>query len=468
MNIESKRIIRVLVVLSGLLISLIVYLSYIQLFRAESIQDNTYNKRKWLGEEKILRGSISDRNGEVLAYSEKNGDTQVRHYTKDRLYSHIIGYSYRDYGKAGLESSYNKELLNLKESNPIDELTDILKSGKEQKGNNLILTIDDKIQKKAYDLLGNNKGSIVLMDPKTGEIYAMVSNPTFSPVNLRNDWKNIVESEESYLLNRSTMGLYAPGSIFKVITATAALENSHVSKNYNCQGSVTIEGYTLRDYGNTSHGNINLEEALVKSCNVSFAKMGVEIGQSKLKETAEKYMLNKDIPFDLQTAKSRILNEKVDKAGLGATAIGQGTTLVTPLNMAMVASAIANNGYMVHPTLVKRVETPEGLIVKESEVSTLSQVTTSDVTDELRDMMEKVVTQGTGKSARIRNVQVAGKTGTAENETDKTHAWFIGFAPSNDPKLAIAVILENNGSTGGSVAAPIARDLIIDALNTLE
>ena len=468
MNIESKRIIRVLVLLSGLFISLILYLSYFQLVKAEKVQEHSYNKRKWLGEEKIVRGTISDRNGTVLAYSQKEGDTQVRNYNYGSLYGHVIGYSYREYGKAGLESTYNEELLDLRDTNPIEELKDIIKSGKEKHGNDLVLTIDNRLQKKAYDLLAGKKGSIVLMNPKTGEIYAMASNPVFNPSSLREDWKNIVESEDGYLLNRSTMGLYAPGSIFKVITATAALENPGINTNYDCKGSVTINGYTLNDYDKTAHGRLDLEGALVKSCNVSFGQMGVELGKEKLREVSEKYMLNKEIPFDLKMSSSVFSKKRMDDTELGVTAIGQGKTLVTPLNMAMVASAIANNGEMVKPILVKQVESPEGKILTENYTKTLSTVTTPEVSQQLKDMMVKVVSSGTGKNASIRNVKVAGKTGTAENETDKSHAWFIGFAPADDPELAISVILENSGSTGGSAAAPIARDLFIEALNTLK
>ena len=305
------------------------------------------------------------------------------------------------------------------------------------------------------------------MNPQNGEVYAMVSNPVFNPETLRADWGEIVENEDSYLLNRSTMGLYAPGSIFKVITATSSLEEDKIKKNFNCSGSTTIDGYTLNDYGKTAHGNLDLKEALVKSCNVSFAEMGVQIGRDNLKKTAELYMLNNKIPFDLNTSKSQFSKDKMDDAELAATSIGQGKTLVTPLNMALVASAIANDGQMMKPILVGEVKDHDGETVKINSTKPISNVTSSVVSRELKSMMVEVVNRGTGTNASIKNVRVAGKTGTAENETDKTHAWFIGFAPEQNPKFAIAVILENNGSTGGSAAAPIARDLFIDAMNLL-
>ena len=445
MNLESKRIIRVLIFISTLFISLILYLSYFQLFKSEKIIANTFNKRNWMGEEKILRGTIVDRNGEVLAYSEKQGDTQVRNYPKGKLYGHIIGYSYREYGKAALESTYNKELLDLKESNPIDELKAILESGKEQFGNDLVLTIDDRLQKRAYDLLGENKGSIVLMNPTNGEVYAMVSNPVFNPASLKEDWGDIIESEESYLLNRSTMGLYAPGSIFKVITATSSLESSSVSKNFNCTGSTTIDGYTLNDYGKTAHGNLDLSEALVKSCNVAFGQMGVQIGRDSLKDMAERYMLNKEIPFDLKTSKSQFSKDKMDDAELSATAIGQGKTLVTPLNMALMTSAIANNGEMVKPILVKEVKDHDGETIKMSSSKTVSTVTSSQTASELKGMMTEVVRRGTGTNASIRNVSVAGKTGTCSTSaiTSPVKTSTSRILSISSPKNSIRTALES-------------------------
>lgn len=468
MNLESKRIIKVLVFISALFIGLILYLSYFQLFKSEEILDNSFNKRNWIGQEKILRGKIVDRNGETLAFSEKEGEKQVRKYPKGSLYGHIIGYSYREYGKSALEASYDEELLDLKESNPIDELKDILKSGKEQFGNDLTLTIDHNLQSKAYDLLSGKKGSIVMMNPSTGEVYVMASNPTFNPTTLKEDWASLVDSEDSVLLNRSTTGLYPPGSIFKVITATASLEDSSIKKTFNCSGSTTIGGYTLSDYGKSGHGNIDLKEALIKSCNVSFAETGVQIGKEGMRSEAEKYMFNKNIPFDLKASKAQFSKDKMDDAELAQTSIGQGKTLVTPLNMAMVASSIANDGQMMKPILVKEVKDHDGDVVRKNTTKSLSTTSSPEIANELTDMMTGVVERGTGTNAKINNVNVAGKTGTAENETDMAHAWFIGFAPTENPKVAVAVILENNGSTGGTAAAPIARDLMINALNILE
>jgi peptidoglycan glycosyltransferase len=468
MNIESKRIIKVLIIFTALFISLVIYLSYFEVFQAAEMQKNAYNKRQWVNEENILRGMIVDRNGKPLASSEKTENGQIRHYPFGSLYSHIIGYSLKEYGKAGLEASYNQELLNIDPHNPIKEFKEKI-SGTSKDGNNLVLTIDHSLQAYAEQKLRGKKGAIVLLNPQTGEVYAMVSKPDFNPSKLKENWMEITENLDSPLLNRGIMGLYTPGSVFKVITATAALEEDVAFKKFRCEGSMTINGYVLRDYKGTAHGEIDLEKALVKSCNLAFSQMGLQLGRTKLNNVSERYMFNKTIPFDLTTKNSVFPENKIStRPDLAVSAIGQGKILVTPLNMAMVAAAIANDGLIMRPFLVKEVLTPQGRTVKGSNTQVLSKATSETVAHQLQDMMVKVVKEGTGRNARIRNVEVAGKTGTAENETKKTHAWFIGFAPVENPKVAIAVVLESAGKTGGESAAPIARDIMIKALGKLQ
>lgn len=467
MNKELKRMIRVFTAMCILFIVLIVYLSYFQIFTAPTIKNNTYNKRLWIDEENILRGMILDRNGKILAYSEKTEDSSKRYYNYGSLYAHIIGYSYREYGKAGLEAAYNNELLNLQESTTIKEIKKIIEPN--SIGNTLKLTIDHGLQELANSLLQGKKGAIVLMNPQTGEIYAMVSQPTFNSSTLREEWNTFVEDPDSPFLNRATNGLYAPGSTFKVITALASLEKPNIEKNYKCNGSIVVDGYKLKDYGGKAHGTLDLREALVKSCNSYFAQMGLQIGKDKLGEVSEKFMINKKIPFDLPVKKSTFpYSEGLGKTDLAAASIGQGKVLMTPLNMALVASAIGNGGNMVKPILVKEIISPEGNIVENYNTEIISNVTNGIVADELKNMMVDVVNRGTGTNASIKNMKVAGKTGTAENSSGKTHAWFIGFAPADNPKVAISVVLEEEGSTGGKSAAPIARKLMIEALNKIQ
>lgn len=467
MNKENKRIVVVLTGLCLMFISLIVYISYFQIFEAEAIKNNSYNKRLWINEESILRGSIYDRNGKTLAYSEKIDDTYKRYYIYGRLYSHIIGYSYREYGKSGLELQYNNTLLNINENAAINEIKNIVAPTTE--GNSIKLTIDHELQAKARTLLKGKKGSIVAMNPSTGEIYAMVSLPDFDVANLKADWKAITESPDSPLINRATQGLYPPGSTFKLITTIAVLNTANLEEYYNCTGSTNINGYVFKDYQGKAHGNIDLRQALIKSCNTYFATKSIEIGKDRIGNTAERFMINNNIPFDLPIKSSQFpFKENLDKTDIAAAAIGQGKVLVTPLNMALIVSGIANEGQIVKPILVKEIISKNNKILKKNTTEVLSQGTDSITANKLKDMMVDVVKSGTGKNARIKNIKVAGKTGTAENSSGKSHAWFVGFAPADEPKIAIAVILEEEGSTGGKSAAPIARDIMIHAINNIK
>lgn len=462
---EIKRIITVLVGICVLFVSLVVYLTYFQIFKASDIKKSSYNKRLWINEEKILRGSIVDRNGRILAYSEKNGEGYNRVYNYGNLYSHIIGYSYRDYGKSNLELHYNNVLLNISESTALNELKNLVEPNSE--GNTLMLTIDHHLQEYARGQLKGKRGAIVAMNPTTGEIYAMVSLPDFNPSSLRENWGSIVEDENSPLLNRAISGLYQPGSTFKVVTAAALLENNISFEEYECTGTTTIDGYPLQDYAGKGHGTINLEGALVYSCNPYFAEAGVKLGLDKFAQVAEEFMLNREIPFDLPVKKSSFPQKNMGKTDIAAASIGQGKLLVTPLNMALIASGIANKGDIVKPVLVKEIISKNGKLIDTFEVEVISRATDIFTANELKNMMVDVVSKGTGKNASIKNVRVAGKTGTAENPSGKDHAWFIGFAPAEDPKVAIAVLLEEEGSTGGSTAAPIARNIMLEALRTL-
>lgn len=467
---ENSRIITVLIALTILFIGLIVYLTYFEVFKADTIESNAYNKRIWMEEEYILRGSIYDRNNVLLAYSNQAEDlSQTRHYEYGSLYSHIIGYSNKTLGKEGLEKTYNKELLNISESPSLNEIRKIMaQSDFQQKGNDLVLTIDHTLQQYANDLLGEQKGAIVIMNPTNGEVYAMVSYPDFDPNALKKNWESINQSSDSPLVNRATQGLYAPGSIFKIITTTSALEHQNINTDFYCKGQVNIDGYILKDYNGIAHGQVNLHQALVKSCNASFSQIALQLGQNSLEETAEKFMLNQKLPFDITTNSSKFSKDKMSKADLGATGIGQGKTLVTPLNMAMMASTIANEGEMVQPILVKKVSSSDGETIKTQETKALSRVMSRETANLIRDMMIDVVNEGTGRKASLSYTQVAGKTGTAEVKGQKDHAWFVGFAPADQPRIAVAVVLEDNGSSGGSAAAPIARDVIAKALEVIE
>jgi len=466
-EVERKKILRVLSVMVLLNITLVLYLSYFQIFQADKIKQNSYNKRLWANEDKVLRGSFYDRNKKILVYSVKDEEEKInRIYKYDHLYSHIIGYSSREYGKAGLEKSYNSYLIDDGKFFDINGVKDLL--DKESIGNDVILTIDHDMQLKTRELMLGKKGSIITMNPQTGEIYSMISMPDFNVNTLKDDWPKIIDDTNSPLLNRAIQGLYPPGSTFKIITALSSLQNNIINDDFLCSGSTTINGYTIRDYDSKSHGHVDLNKAFRVSCNTYFAEMAVQLGQSNILQTAEKFYFNKDFDFDLDIKKSSFPTDKMDKTELAASGIGQGKILATPLEMLMVASGIANDGNIVKPHLVSKVLTHDGILVKSNDIEIISNVGSYDKVEQIKNMMVEVVENGTGTQAKIDGISVAGKTGTAENASGNNHAWFVGFAPAKDPKIAVVVLLEEEGSTGGSKAAPIARELIKFGLNNIK
>ncbi|MDO5689506.1 MAG: penicillin-binding transpeptidase domain-containing protein [Tissierellia bacterium] len=464
---ENKRVI---IVLSGIVlvfIGLVLYLAYFQVVKAETIVNNPYNSRLWVDESKYFRGKILDRNGTVLAESTEAEDgTIARQYYYGRLFSHVLGYTSTEYGKTGLESSYNNELLNISRNTPIDELK--IKMIENSDGNNLMTTLDVTLQQFAMEKLDGHKGSIVLMNPKTGEVYAMVANPNFDPNQISEDWEQLITDSTAPLLNRSTQGLYTPGSVIKVITATALLEEQgQIDLNYHDEGKIEVEGYTINNFEFLSHGDINLKWALIHSSNTYFVEKAMEIGSEKMKAVMERYLFNKEIEFDIPVEVSQSPFEAgMSITDLAAASYGQGTTLVTPLNMAMVASAIANEGKMVKPILVSRIIKADGELLRDNVTRVLSTVTTPEVANELREYMTNVVENYS--TAQIGSISSAGKTGTAETASGLSHAWYIGFAPAEDPKFAVAVVLEEDGTLGGTTAAPIGAAMLEQGYFTID
>lgn len=465
MNNENKRIILVLISFCLVFVILIGYLSYFQIFKAKDIKMSSYNKRLWIDEENTVRGSILDRNGKVLVYND--GKSNERIYKYGNLYSHIIGYSYREYGKTGLELSFNNTLLNIDENAAINEIKNLVI--KDNIGNDIKLTIDHSSQEKARNLLKGKKGSIIIMNPKSGEIYSMVSLPDFDTANLREDWKNIVEDPDSPLFNRGTQGLYPPGSLFKIISSVAILKDPDITRDYTCSGQTTIDGYVFSDYNETVHGDINLKQAFANSCNTYFAEKSILLGKEKLGSVAEDFFINKKIDSSIAIKNSQFgFRDNLGKTEIAASALGQGKVLVTPINMLLAASAIGNQGRMVKPIVVKEIIDKNGKIIKTTEGEILGSPVNSLIANEVKDMMVEVVKNGTGKKASIKNVQVAGKTGTAQNSSNNDHAWFVGFAPADDPRVVVVVMLEEEGASGGNAAAPIGREAIIHALNNIK
>lgn len=450
----NKRMIRVLIAVCLMFLSLVTYLLYFNMFEAKKVAANPYNKRQWEDEKFVKRGNIYDSDGLLLAETEVNGDERIRRYPKGKLYSHIIGYCSRTYGKSQLEMTYDKQLLGQGDiSISFHEL---------RAGYDLNLTIQNSLQQYTYDQLNGRSGAVVALEPRTGKILAMVSYPDFDPnaERLEADWNTIVERKDSPLLARATQGLYPPGSTYKIATAAAAYETGRIAETFQDTGKFEQDGLHVDNYGKTAYGEIDLKRAFAVSSNFAFCTLGYEMGSDKVLEMAERFGINKSIDFDLASSKSQIQYKKMTNADAALVSIGQGQLLMTPLHVAMMGAAVANGGTMMKPYVVDSVTTSSGLTLSQSKPSVLYEVLSTECADYLGELMQNVVENGTGKSSRISGITVAGKTGTAENETDKDHAWFVGYAPAENPQIAVAVLLEYDGGAGGTNAGPIARNII--------
>lgn len=458
----NKRLLFVMIFFVIIFMGLALYLVYFQLFKAKTIASNENNRRNWVNEENIARGKILDKNGNILAYSDidQNGN-QVRHYNYGKISSTITGYTSKTYGKTGIEKTYNNWLLNLKDENLSNFRKMVVTN---DVGNDLHLTIDQNIQNLTYNYMSNYVGSAVVMNPKIGDILAMVSNPTFDPNSIDANWENLIANNNGPLVNRTTTGLYRPGSIFKIITANALLEND-IDQNYEDTGSELIQNFEIKNFGGTAFGHLDLKDAFKYSSNTYFAKKTNDMGKESLMKMTDKYMFNKSYPFDLEKYDSVIPYKELNQVDLAMTGFGYGKTQATPLHMAMVASTIANDGIMMQPKLVKSITDKEERNIYKAKDEKLSIVTSKTNANNIRDMMVDVVNEGTGKAAYISGIQVAGKTGTTDKSNGSIDAWFVGFAPAYDPQIAVAIVVEDAADTGGVTVAPIARNLLVDIFN---
>ena len=463
---NNKKITHMLVFFSVLFLSLIVYLTAIELFYKDEYVSSNFNQRNSMLEDSVIRGSIYASGGERLAYSQIENGEQKRYYPFLNLYSHVIGYSTKTYGKSLIEKAYNTELLGENGISSVFNLKSKI-SGEMPLGNDLYLTIDHDVQRVASQMMGSRNGAMVAINPKTGAVIAMVSKPDFNPNQtwLTKNWAKLSTDENSTFFTRASMGLYPPGSTFKAVTSSAIIDNLMDDTEINDEGKIKIGNKEISNTKDKAYGTIGIEDAFRVSSNVYFASVGVELGADKLIDTAENFAFNKKLGFKLPYSKSRFETGHISNEDMATTSIGQGKTLVSPLHLAMITGAIANDGKMMKPYIVEKVVSPSGVTVDSAFQSSLTQAISPVTARKVKEMMLEVVNTGTGTNARIYGIDVAGKTGTAENERtdaepDKTHALFIAFAPYDDPEIAVAVILEYAGGTGGSLAAPIAREAI--------
>ena len=432
--------------------ALVTYLLWFNMFRAKDVYTNSYNKRQWESEQQVQRGEIYSQDGVLLAETEIDGDARIRKYPKGRLYSHIIGYCSQVYGKTQLEMSHDDDL--------IGKGTISLTLNEIKHGNNLNLTINDELQEYAYEQLDGRDGAIVAMEPTTGQILAMVSLPDFNPETIEKDWPSMMEDENSPFLARATQGLYPPGSTYKIVTAAGVYDNGMTTETFDDEGLFKKDDVTVYNYNKESFGKLDIKTAFEVSSNYVFCTLGYEMGADAVKAEAEKFGVNKSFEFDIPVSQSQIQYKKMTDLDGALVSIGQGGLVMTPLHVAMMASAVANNGKMMKPYLVETVTTENGTVIGQTKPSVLYDSIGTACADYIEDMMIGVVEDGTGTGAQISGITVAGKTGTAENETDKDHAWFVGYAPVENPTICVAVVLENAATSGGKSAVPIAKNII--------
>jgi peptidoglycan glycosyltransferase len=445
----------------ALFVGLISYTVYFQVVLREDYLSSPYNKRQDANEEEIVRGSILAADGTPLARTvvdEEGGET--REYPYGRLFAQVVGYS--DYGTSGLESTENYALLST-HADLTEQLKNDLK-GRKNKGDNVVTSLDVDLQQAASDALGDNRGAVFVMDVSTGRVLADVSKPDFDPNTVSEDWEELnTEGSGSPFLNRALQGLYPPGSTFKIVTSLAYLRQYGTLDNYSfdCTGEYTQGGFTIHCSGNTAHGHQTFAQAFANSCNCAFSQMATELLDSRaLMETADSLNFNKKLSLDLPSMASSFTLENAVADGLTMqTAIGQGDTLATPALMAMIAGAVANDGEMMKPTFVERLENYTGTWSEQEAPQSLGSVMSANEAAQLRELMKGVVRGGTGSGLADLPYDIAGKTGTAEygnTEESNAHSWFVGFSNTGNADIAVAVIVEGGGY-GSTAAVPVAR-----------
>ncbi len=439
---------------------LAVYYVYFMAAKSDQFINNPYNKRINSLSRFVKRGDIISSDGQVLATTELGADGEdVRKYPYGRMFSHVVGYNVN--GGLGIERDHNFELLRSHEFIFSQIVSDI--SGGKSSGDVCVTTLDTEIQKAAYDALGNRRGAVVVMEVSTGKILAEVSKPDFDPNTIAADYEGYVtDGTSSVLLNRALNGLYPPGSVFKIATALSYMRQNggkYEDYTYDCTGSLAKgDGSYMHCYGSEVHGKLDLKSSFARSCNTSFANIGLALDMKAYRADATGLLFNKKIKTEFDISKSSfVLNKNSSSAEIAETAIGQGQTLVTPIHMCLIAAAIKNKGVLMTPYVIDHIESVEGSVVRSNEPSKYKRLMKKDEAKALRELMNETVSNGTGKRLLGRGYTAGGKTGSAEYSTNgASHGWFAGYASKKGYEdIAIAVIVED-GNTGSASAVPVA------------
>ncbi|MBM2809617.1 MAG: Transpeptidase protein [Chloroflexi bacterium] len=474
-----------------MLVTVALALGYWQVIRADDLLGRPTNPRIIEEERRHLRGRILDRHGEVLASSKKIGELAERTYAYAPL-AHVTGYASTIHGKSGIEEAYDPFLRGDRGSGLLTRLQRRVLPA-DQVGTDIVLTIDLELQRVADGVLGNDRGAVIAINVATGEVLALASHPYFDPNTLDESWEQLATDSATPFVDRATQGQYVPGSVFKIVTASAAVDLRVADPNerHRHEGDLVVDGFRIRNTNHPQLTDLSWAEEFAWSCNPMFAYTGLSLGfpgaadfnvmsspqpftfpsvsvaasVDRFREYAQRFGIGQRVPFDLPTSAGRISSgPSMTAVELANTAFGQGDLQVSPLQMALAAATIANGGVMPAPYLASESRGPHGNTTLHRGGETLRRVVSPATAAAVNQMMVLSVDTAYAQPARIAGVRVAGKTGTAEVGAGSTpHAWFIGYAPADRPGVAVAVIMENRGS-GTQFATPAAQKVLEAAL----
>ncbi|MCI9584549.1 MAG: penicillin-binding protein 2 [Clostridium sp.] len=457
----DQAILGIAYVVSGVFLAMAVYFGWFIQFDSEDVIGSPYNARLDRFSDRIVRGRILSNDGQTLAETLVDTDgTETRRCPFDSLFVHAVGYCGLN-GRTGLEAQANYYLLT-SHVNLLEKVFCELK-GEKCPGDQVVTTLDADLQRAAAGALGNRAGAVIAMEPDTGKILAMVSQPGFDANQVDEIWEALISPDNTaaQLVNRATQGRYPPGSTFKILTALEFMrENPDTWQDFtfHCTGVFQSGDYTIRCFHSEAHGDQNLIQAFAGSCNGAFAQIGLSLDAGRFKGLAESVLFNSPLPYPMPYNESSfVMDEDADEWERLQTAIGQGRTQMTPLHNLLLIAAIANGGTLMRPYMMDHVENVGGQTIRKFLPSAYGSLMSASDAAFLSELLKQTVEIGTGSALKTDRYTAAGKTGSAEFETGKeTHSWFVGYAPAENPAIAISVIAEEAGS-GGQVAAPVAR-----------
>lgn len=474
----NKTLRKVSIFVSLMMAALLVNITWISVGRQDEMLQDPRNRRVRDAEFAQNRGAILVGN-DAIAVSNKTDSQRfpyARTYPQGELWSSVTGWFSYDYARSNLEQSYNQQLAGTASDQSLSRILDIL-GGRSPQGANVSTTLVTAAQQAGVRALGTQQGAVMAMDYSTGEILALVSTPTFDPNRLstldltsqRTAWSELLNAPDEPLKNRALREVFPPGSTFKLVTAAAALESGMTPDSMlDAPQSLSLPGstHTMGNSTNCGGTTVTLEQALVTSCNTAFGNLGMQLGGDALRSMATRFGFNADPGLDMPTAKSRF-PEELDAAQTALSSIGQYDVAASPLQMLLVAAAIANDGVLMQPHVVKEVTGRDLKVISANTPSEKTRVMKASSAVQLQDMMVAVVEKGTGRPARVSGLDIGGKTGTAQSSKDRpNYAWFVGFA--KDPKVAIVAFVQStdvspDDISGGRVAAPVFK-AVMEAL----